>query len=81
VFYFALFFGLTLIDAKYVRWLSTAVQLFVGSFLVLRFAPMMTATQTVGRFDKHVIFAAAIFMLINTLTTEIFQAFRVPFLL
>ena len=73
VLYFALFFGLAFINEIYVRWLSTAIQIFICLFLIIRFRPFRDYTIT--QFDATVIFASATSLLTNVLTTEIFSAY------
>jgi hypothetical protein len=73
VLYFALFFGLAFINEIYIRWLSTAIQIFICLFLVIRFRPFRDYTIT--QFDATVIFASATSLLTNVLTTEIFSAY------
>jgi len=73
VLYFALFFGLAFINEIYIRWLSTAIQIFICLFLIIRFRPFRDYTIT--QFDATVIFASATSLLTNVLTTEIFSAY------
>jgi hypothetical protein len=69
ILYFLVFFGVTYINSKYIRYLSILIQGFIGGFLILRFHPFRT--YAVSKFDAMVIFSSASFLMTNLLTTEL----------
>ena len=73
--YLAAFFGVVLIDERYVRNFSTVVQLGVCVFLIYRFFPYYRTTYALTALDVSVIFFCATFMLLNVVSVEVYSAF------
>jgi len=71
--YFIVFFGLAYINESYIRNMSTAIQIFICVFLIIRFHPFREYSIT--PFDATVIFSSATFLLTNVITVELFSAY------
>lgn len=75
VLYLAAFFGVVLINERYVRNFSTVVQFGVCLFLIYRFFPYYHTTYVLTALDVSVIFFCATFMLLNVVAIEFYSAF------
>jgi hypothetical protein len=72
--YIALFFGIFLIDEKYLHKLNILVQFGVCIILIYRFFPLRKI-DTLTRLDRSVIFYCATFLLMNVVAIEIYNTF------
>lgn len=70
--YFVTFFGLFSINKNYIKNLSIFVRMLVSLFLLYRFNPLRKAE--LHPYDTKLICAAAILLLIEMFTTEIFTS-------
>lgn len=75
--YFTAFINLQVFSYNYRDTITPYVTLFVSLFLVLRFNPFVNPTYT--KFDKRIIFDAAVFLLISTLITNGYLIFVTEF--
>jgi hypothetical protein len=74
VIYFAFFLGIRYINEKYIRWLSTFIQLGVCIFLIIRFFPLYKIRELTN-LDVSIIFYCATFLLMNVVLVEISNLF------
>ena len=68
--YVLLFFGFDYIDHTLLKYFSIAVQLFICSFLIIRFNPFRT--HYLHKNDPSIIFGSAICLLANLGVTQYF---------
>lgn len=71
--YILMFFGIVVINTKYVSYLSIFIQLFVCVFLMIRFNPFRE--YAIQKIDKIIIFNSATFLLMNLGITEPIRAY------
>lgn len=74
VFYLAIFLGIRHIDEKYIKFLSTIIQLGVCIFLIVRFFPLHKIRE-ITKLDVSIIFYCATFLLLNVVLVEISRIF------
>jgi hypothetical protein len=64
ILYVAIFFGLVSFNPLYLKWLNIGIQLFISSFLMIRFFPLRK-NHTLKEHDPNIIFGCAAFLLFN----------------
>ena len=75
--YIAIFFGVLYINERYIKNLSTLVQLGVCLFIIYRFSPLRQLDKFT-KLDQSVIFYCATFLLMNVVAIEVYQSFITP---
>lgn len=75
--YITAFINLQVFSDNYRDIITPYVTLFVSLFLVVRFNPLVNPTYT--KFDKRVIFDAALFLLMSTIITNGYLFFATEF--
>jgi hypothetical protein len=68
IFYFIIIVGVFYINTEYVQNLLTVIQIFIATILIIRFNPIRH--HTFNESDSDIIFASAIFLLLNPFFTE-----------
>ena len=68
VVYIAAFLGILYINTKYIHELSVFIQVFIATVLIIRFNPLRK--HVLRESDITIIFASAVFLLINVGLTE-----------
>ena len=68
--YFITFFGILSVNAKYVHYLNVFIQLFVVSFLAIRFHPFRQKYSLTPA-DSTIVFGSVVLLGTNLFTTEI----------
>jgi len=76
--YFLIYFGILAKNHEYVTYLNIFIQLFICSFLIIRFNPFRH--HVLRDFDGQLIFASAMFLLTNLIATEFEDKYFVSFM-
>jgi len=66
--YFFVIVGLFYVNTAYIKIMITTIQIFIASILIIRFNPLRY--HTLNSSDSDIIFASALFLLLNTFLTE-----------
>ena len=72
--YITIFFGIVVIDEKYIRKFSILFQLVICIFLIWRFSPFKQV-HVLTKIDTAIIFYCATFLLMNVVAIEVYVSF------
>ncbi len=75
ILYFLGFYGMVIINPKYIRLFSSLLQFGVAFILLLRFNPFSVYNKSLTIFDEYIIFSCALFIVITIFTTELYSFF------
>lgn len=75
ILYFLGFYGIVIINPKYIRLFSSLLQFGVAFILLWRFNPFWSYNQRLTIFDEYIIFSCAFFIVITIFTTELYSFF------
>lgn len=77
IIFFVSFLGITLVNQKYIHYLSTIIHLYVGIVLIIRFNPYTknSTTKKEKEYDRRIAYSAGILLLMSTTFSQFFQQY------
>ena len=75
VLYIIVLLGIGGFAPKYLRYLRTFLQIYIGILLVIRYNPLTYKGREFGEFDRRLVFSSGIFLLLSTALIGSFERY------
>jgi hypothetical protein len=75
VLYIIVLLGIGGFAPKYLRYLRTFLQIYIGILLVIRYNPLTYKGREFGEFDRRLVFSSGIFLLLSTALIGSFEKY------